>query len=1072
MPRVTIITQAPGHPREGVDYGHVPDVVGFLKRQYAQWPQGARMYYEAICQERDVTPTSEREAAKLDGLPGRLYIVVYPSGAAAIIGAVGLAVVIAGFFLLYKPNIETPKVRAANAGSPNNDIQNRANSARVGGRVEDIYGTVVSVPTLLAKPYNFIKRNVEYEVTYMAVGRGPHDLTRAQEGETSAASIPSISVRAYEPLDSPNGSPPAPFLSIGPDPTDQDDEPIEIWTTLQLNDVVGQTLRAPDAGAIPNRVDIEVTAPNITDVSYFTCRAIAPDTIEINTVTGHPDLQPKNLDELIFPGDIVQIDTWAPGGLNLAGTYVVAATTSNLMQLVSPATVNANWSSVVGTTAYANFFMPKVIGWAGPFDVTSLEELDHFILNFACLQGLYVDDGRQQRAFGYYSPGDTGLTVEVELTQLVAGVPTGSPELFEVNLIGSATARDFIGATLKAKPTWTGPTRIRARRQTFHFIRNHDNRLFKGTIQDEVKWKTGFAMETVPQEHFGDVTTILVVQAAVPLAITVKDRKFNILASRKIPIWNGTTFLAPAASSDAGQIIIALARDPKIGAFADADIDLDGIIAAAEAVRAAFVDVIAADFNGTFDSANQSAEDLITAVAQAAHLIVYRIGNKLHARPDIAQDDSVLLLNHRNISPGTQTRSFRFGTQDNNDGISVSYVDAATNSVGSIIWPPDEDLKNVRDHEVIGLTSRRQALFHAYRAYHRLIHQNVALELTALEEAATMIARSRMLVADTTRKESITSSGEIFAVDGLELQLSQPVTGVTDLFGLTIHLQYSTGLVDAIPCAIVPGFTDRVLLADAPSEVLITNQMNGVPTTYMVQQDNDRRAKEFVLLEMKSNGPGKLSVSGMNYSTLYYQGDNLRAWMFFQPLQQLTAPNWIDYSPYEYEVITAGEITVVTDADRGGRYVHEGDDSSGRVILVDSVLEMLVRYSRCCWVKLADATNDKEIGSMTDGITPSDRFHINNLTLGHSHGGADIVTATWPDITDWHHACVTYGAGGVMVLYIDGVEVDRATTTDRAPLQDLELFRGMRGRCDDFREYGRELTAEEVFDIYRSTRYV
>lgn len=1069
MPHVTIIRRLEEDQSER--FYNVKDFVVLMKSRFVHWPKTARVFHDFIARSRDVTPRNEAGASKLNDLPGELIVVVYPEGVAAVIGIVGLAAIVAMAFLIKRPNVDTPKLRSLDKGSPNNDLGNRQNEARPGGRIEEIYGQELDTLTLIAAPFRFWENNFENEVSYLCIGRGKYNRSRWREAETNVLTIPGYSLRVYDPFTSPNSG--SPVESIGPAIG------FTVLTVVQLKDVVGQTLRAFDQGAIPNPVDIQASDDARVDfLQAYRARATAPNILEISGTTLHANLPVKTLTELIQPGDIVSITIWLPGGLNLSGTYKVLTVTSTTLQFDNPGAVNPNWIPLVGSTTFDPLVMLSVVGWVGPIDCL-LSDLDHIKCNFVALRGLYVDDGRQQKKF---NPAETppGVEIEIEMTRLDAdGVPTADPLEFTSGFIsGSDTGRDAVGVTINATPSWVGPTRIRARRVTAHWGNASDGRLYKGTIEDEIKFKDAYAIAPVLQDHFGDVTTVHTRQIAVPAALAVKERKLNVLATRHLPFYNrGTqTYDAAIGQVDVGQSIIAMSRDPLIGAFPDALVDANSIVDAVQAVSDVVLDGVSHQFSHTFDSDQASFEDMALTAAQAGHITLYRQGGVLKARPDIGEQQSTLLLNHRNIY-GSLKSSFRFGRQDNNDGVQVDYKDR-TGQIVTVSVPPDTDLRNPRSLDVAGLRNYEQAWLHAWREFNRVRYQNVTVELAATEEAAILVPRDRIMIADTTRQESSTvKSGEIVAVSGLNIKGSQPAnaSGVAN----TIFLQHTNGTVEAIPVTLGVTAFDLVL-GFAPAFPLVTNQNQGVPTRYIVASDQDRRARTYLLMEMEDNNDGTYKLTAINYSPLYYQNDGMTAWLFFPPIGQPDVV--IDRGPkhFLFDVTLIAPASTGIEPLRGNRWVYTSGVTTAGVTYEDETgvqRSNFEDYTITGWFYVEAGNTglvefSADLGS-TGGI---ENLFVNmsDGLLKRSHDSINYVTAPWPAYDAWHFAAVRYvEATGLMRLYINGVPVDDASgVPPRSVVGDFILFANLKGRADDFREYRRALTDEEIFDIFRSTRYV
>ena len=73
--------------------------------------------------------------------------------------------------------------------SPNNALAGRANEPRVLQRIEGIYGTVRAYPSLLQPVYSKYIDNVQYEYSYMCIGRGWYAVNDVKDGETLLSEI-------------------------------------------------------------------------------------------------------------------------------------------------------------------------------------------------------------------------------------------------------------------------------------------------------------------------------------------------------------------------------------------------------------------------------------------------------------------------------------------------------------------------------------------------------------------------------------------------------------------------------------------------------------------------------------------------------------------------------------------------------------------------------------------------------------------------------------------------------------------------------------------------------------------
>lgn len=240
------------------------DVCAFLASEFGnRFPDSARIYHNEVSLDNDVTPSDASSIEKLQSLEGKLWVIVYPEYA-AIPYILAIVLAVAAYVLTPKPTIPTlPTVtqRNENVGSPNNGLSDRANKARINGRIPDIFGTVRSTPDLIAAPYRVFENNREVEYAYMCIGRGYYDVTKVRDGDTLIKNIVGASVAVYDPYTSPNSGD-DPVLQIGNKINAQ------VLNTKRNNAVNGQVLRPPNDAIIVGNNNIVFIYPNV--IRYLT----------------------------------------------------------------------------------------------------------------------------------------------------------------------------------------------------------------------------------------------------------------------------------------------------------------------------------------------------------------------------------------------------------------------------------------------------------------------------------------------------------------------------------------------------------------------------------------------------------------------------------------------------------------------------------------------------------------------------------------------------------------------------------------------------------------------------------
>lgn len=954
------------HPEDWIRI-ECDDVREGLKKAFDQWPATAKLFHGNVSKDTEVTPTNEAEIDALGKMPGPFYAIVYPGDIvfwAYVVFAVATVVL-----LLNPPKVPQLGQRNQNLGSSNNELSDRTNKPRVNGRIPDIFGTVRSVPDLIAAPYSvFNDDHLEVENTYMCIGRGSYALPlidgveSIRDGQTLVSKIEGSSIEIYGPNTSPNSG--TPQLTVG-DPIGQ-----VVVNAVRSKAVNGQVLRAPnDAGDevitgpmrfrpdVGNGFRIEadsgsdidfttifapsdtlvLTAPaisvpaqltgsgedenqwpnlppfdgitfasdgtitgtsfiaattNLSPLLRITVGPITKDAITVN-LSGYYEVLSHDDDEIVVGIPDWLASEWSAiagmtggttdpvndvaffqgaditgyggnGAIALSNSYTVSTVTDKLVELVSAESDDTDWLKVAITVPTSGYVTATVesldasegASWVGPF-VLDNSTMNEVIANFIAPQGLWKDNGTTQTAFN--------IEVQLGITPCdAAGTPTGSESFYNTTLLGSANVKSLRAKTLRTLQGYNGRSSVRARRLTLK------DTTFSGTIADEVKWRDVYAVSPVTEPHFGDITTVQSLTVATQAATAVSERQINILVQRKLPLRiSGSTFDTElTGTNDAAEIISFICKDPTLGNRSNAEMDFDNIYDTLDAIETYFGTAQVREFNYTFDNESTSFEEMLLAVAEAIFCTPYRQGSVIKLFFERATNDSVLLFNHRNKVPNTETRTTYFG--GDYDGIEYKYISPTDDSSVSILVPSDGSGQKPQVVESVGIRSDQQAFLHARRLYYRQKYRRVAVEFDATEEAELLVNNQRILVADNTRPD--VQDGFIKSQDGLVLELSQPYY-FEDATSYVIFLQHTNGTVESI--GITAGDDQyHVVLDDTPAFTLSLDDDNVKKATYMIVKSTlniDRRA--FLMTSREPNDNFTSKVSAVNYDSRYYQDD-------------------------------------------------------------------------------------------------------------------------------------------------------------------------------------------------------
>jgi len=781
------------------------------------------------------------------------YVVLQSPGAQyyAVIAIISAIIAVAAIVLMPKPVMPSNVNRTQQ--SPNNALGNRENKVRLLERVEDIYGTVKSIPSLMMPTYNKYIQHSKFEYGYYCIGRGYYDIDEVRDGDTLIADINGASAAFYDPFTSPNSG--APVLQIG--------EPIVdgIVTARRAIEVDGITLKAI------NQVQLSAGA------NYKFTPAAGGD--KITQVDKKP-----NFNSVLEPGDQITVDmagfnsttflgldfdgskvgeTVVGGPYNYTGTYTVATVDDGEIVLTT-----SSWAAPTELAATIT-----IAGATHITDWVTLPASDRTEVwcNVIAQNGMFKDDNGKLI---------TTVNFTIEIEQLHADLsPTGVVETVAGSLSGAV--QDERAETVEHATAWTGPARVRMFRATpFDFE-------FKGTVVDEIKWADLYSVSPMIKSDFGNKTTVHTVTQATARATAVKSRQLNCLASRKLPVYNGATFSGAfdddgrhvagtiAATSRLVDIIAAVAIDPKIGRRDLAsEVDMRQIWSVQQALDAWSLEC--GQFNYTFDSDNTSFEETVVMIANAGFCVAYRQNGKIRLAFDRLQESSTALFTHRNKKPKAESITRKFASDSEYDGVEFVYSDPNSGQSETITLPLDGSHTKAKKFEIAGIRSFTQAWLRANREYRKLLGQRITIETTTTNDARSLLPNARVDIVDNTRFKSY--DGEIVGQDGLALTLSGDVAFTAGLQH-SIVLMRRDGSLQSIGCQ-AGAAPNQVILQALPSEELVTSYgQDGIRTIYSFAADSARGAQAYLVQEIDMSDPQYVTVRAINYSDDYYAIDKL-----------------------------------------------------------------------------------------------------------------------------------------------------------------------------------------------------
>lgn len=367
------------------------------------------------------------------------------------------------------------------------------------------------------------------------------------------------------------------------------------------------------------------------------------------------------------------------------GEYTVAsAPTPDTFTVVMPAA--ATRSGNVSVTRYIGGFNA-----AGAGTVATAIGLD-----FVAPRGLYVYNTSTGAV------GSISVTVEIGLRPIdAAGAPAGGWVVFTETFTDSSTTPQRYSRRYDVSP---GRYQVRVRRTNAKSTAT--------TAGHELAW-AGLRSYLQGSNAFGDVTLIAMRMRASNNLSGLASRKVNVIATRKLPLWDGSAWSAPQTTRNPAWALADACRNPGYGAgLADARIDLDALASLAEVW-----DGRGDSFDGRFDNA-VSLWEALSKIAASGRARAFMQGGIVRVVRDQPQEMPVALFSPANILRGSLSIDYAVASDSTPDSVDVGYFDETQWAPQRlVVTVPGGSSARPAKLELFGVTRRDQAwregMYHA-----------------------------------------------------------------------------------------------------------------------------------------------------------------------------------------------------------------------------------------------------------------------------------------------------------------------------------------------------------------------
>lgn len=833
-----------------------------------------RLYHNDLS--KDITPKTLDDVDKIMRLNGRIYAVVKPMGIGAFIATVVVSTLVSVAMAFLMP-VPVAANQSANAPpSPNNALAARTNQQRLGGRIPDIFGTVWSVPDLIAVTYNVYVDSKEIEYSYYCIGRGRFNVQEAYDDTTPISQVESASVLVFDPDKNLTNTPTFTFGGA----LDIAGTALAGLTAKKYSTVNGQTLIP--SNSFHRGITAQFKAPNKIISTYIASRWGAGATLNIEGASSVNSI----------PTEGQPVNTYS-----LSGIYEVQSVSGNEITLLNPSTINADWArlatngditEIIEVTASSG--IDKY--WQGWFYTSDVQHTSAY-LSVVAANGIYITDRlgvpRALRvavtiesdvvnADGTTVPNTRHIQTDyvsspLYISDAVSYATEASYYQITSNSIGGAS-REYIdeqATTTAAKtivinnPNAVVGKRLRVRISRGARLVNPD-----GQLVQEVKVKDFYSYRKMTASDMPKgVTTVYTKTLATEGALSLKERKLRLLVQRYVT--DATTGILKL-SNRADDIIRHIATDPKIGNLQLSQIDVAQIKSEIDAQIAYFGTDKCSEFCGTFDDNNLSAEETLQTVGKAVFSQAKRQGNKIMLDFERIVPGSVAVFNSHNIIPDTFTASQSLGVPNDYDGVTVEYTDPADDATVTLSYPNDSVI-NPHEDKLIGVRNEVQAHMHMMRLYNKDRHAYKTCEFTAGDESNIVVRTNRITVADQLRANVQQGS-----VDSIETVGSDIVLYTTDPVSIepstphTLFIQTINNGVEAIEVTARDDYS--VKLARLPSGEISTGYDKVVQATYQIVTEEDKDRDAYLVSQKDPSEAMTNKLICTNYDDRYYQNDS------------------------------------------------------------------------------------------------------------------------------------------------------------------------------------------------------
>ena len=181
-------------------------------------------------------------------------------------------------------------------------------------------------------------------------------------------------------------------------------------------------------------------------------------------------------------------------------------------------------------------------------------------------------------------------------------------------------------------------------------------------------------------------------------ATSQDSRQLNCIAESLVYSYrSGARSANRIASRNIADLAIDIALHPKIGRRSISELNLADLYQVIDEIQDYFGSEKMAEFNYTLDNDNTSFEEIIRMMAAATCTHDRRINRNIFFELESAENEPLILFNHRNKKRESEVRKYSFRPENNYDGIELTYIDSVNGWIEKTLKIPNEFFKQSQE---------------------------------------------------------------------------------------------------------------------------------------------------------------------------------------------------------------------------------------------------------------------------------------------------------------------------------------------------------------------------------------